>query len=100
MIRQRLGLSLFDWNEVTFGAAGVDLAWPIDSGCRVAVHFAPVSNPAGKTPNGEQHRKHLDWNAQSTVDDARVEIDVGVQLSLDEVLVLQRNFFKFLCHLE
>src|SRR3546814_5513650 len=40
------------------------------------------------------HREHLGRDAQRLVDDARVEVDVRVQLALHEVIVLERRLFQ------
>ena len=43
------------------------------------------------------HGEHLRGNADRLEDDARVEIHVGVQLLLDEVLVLEGDLLELLC---
>ena len=58
------------------------------------MHFAPVSDPAGQTPDGEQHGEHLDWNSQCTIDHAGVEVDVRIEFSFDEVLIFQCYLFQ------
>src|SRR5262249_34964935 len=45
---------------------------------------------AGHSPDGEDYGEHVRGNANSPHDDSAVEIDVGIELSLDEVLVRER----------
>ena len=55
----------------------------------------PLSDPARRAGDGEQDGEHLDWEAHRLVDDARVEVDVRVELPLDEVLVLEGDALEF-----
>jgi len=54
-----------------------------------------MRDPAGHSRNGEQDWEHVSGEAHGLVDDSGVEIDVGVQLSLDEVFILEGDLFKF-----
>ena len=47
--------------------------------------------PSSNSGNREQHGKEVGGNAQSLVDDSRVEVYVGVELSLNEVLVTKSD---------
>ena len=64
------------------------------------VHFHPVRDPARQSPHGKQNRKHLHGNTQCAVDDAGVEVDIRIQSSLDEVRIVQGDFFQLLCDVE
>ena len=66
----------------------------------VVVHLDPVGDPAGQAAHGEQHREHLHGNAEGAVDDAGVEIDVGIELPLDEVRVAEGDLLQFLGDVE
>ena len=68
--------------------AGVDLARPSDAVFGGADHFFPMGDPAGQAPEGEHDGEHVGRDAHGGVDDAAVEIDVGVELAGHEVLVL------------
>src|SRR6185312_5502229 len=74
--------------------ADVYLTRPADATARHFVLFDPVRDPACGARDREHHREHLGRNAQRIVDDARVEIDIRVQLALDEIIVFQRGFFE------
>src|SRR5581483_2084356 len=70
-----------------FGGADVELAGPGDLLLRVAQQLEPVGDPAGGAGNGEQHREHVDGEAHRLVDQPGVEVDVGIELAGDEVVV-------------
>ena len=73
---------------------GVDLPRPGDLLLGVEQHLFPLRDPAGGPRDGEQHREHLDREPHRLVDQAGVEVDVGVELARDEVVVLQRDPFE------
>src|SRR6202011_687848 len=73
--------------QVPFSRSGVDLPRSGDLLLRIEEAFLPLRQPTRRAPNGEQHREHLDRKADGRVDDARVEVDVGVEPVLDEVVV-------------
>jgi hypothetical protein len=52
---------------------------------RIAAHFHPLRDPARQAADREQHGEHVHRDAERLVDDARVEVDVRVELALDEV---------------
>ena len=51
---------------------------------------------ARKPTEGEQDREHRDRNTQRAINHTRVKIDIGIELSLDEVLIPQGDFFQLL----
>ena len=53
-----------------------------------------MCDPARQAPDREEHREHPGRKPHRLVDDPRVEVDVGVQLSLDEVVVGERELFE------
>src|SRR5262249_60024699 len=57
---------------------------------RVAQQLGPLGQPTDRARDGEQHREHRRGQLHGLVDDARVEIDVRVELARDEILILQR----------
>src|SRR6202045_3451081 len=81
-------LAAFAAVEVADGLAHVDLPRPRDLLLLVGGALLPVSQPAGHPADREQNREHGHREAHRLVDDARVEVDVRVQLVADEVLVL------------
>ena len=72
----------------------VGLARPGDLLVLVAEQLLPVGQPARRAGDGEQHREHLDREAHRLVDEARVEVDVRVELAATEVVVAQRHLFE------
>jgi hypothetical protein len=59
-----------------------------------------MGEPADRARNREQHREHVDGESESLVDETRVEVDIGVQLALHEVVVFQRDFLQLECDVE
>src|SRR5688500_1621018 len=53
-----------------------------------------VGQPAGRAGDGEEHCEHLDGETHGLVDQARVEVDVGVELAVDEVGVGQGDLLQ------
>jgi hypothetical protein len=66
----------------------------------ILVHLAPVGDPTRKTADGEQHSEHPRGEAHGLVDNTGIEIHVGVQLAIDEIVVCQRDGLKFLGDVE
>src|SRR3990172_8503376 len=58
-------------------------------------HPPPLGEPADGAGNREQDGEHLDREAHRLVHDAGVEVDVGVELVLDEVVVLKGDALEF-----
>jgi hypothetical protein len=71
------------------------LAWTRDFLLGVVDQFLPLGQPADRARNGEQDGKHLRLEAHGFVDDAGVEIDVGVELAGDEVVVGEGDALEF-----
>src|SRR4051812_16474386 len=88
--RSELG-AVADADVLARALARVDLARARDLLLLVLHHLQPLGDPARGAGDGEHDREHVDRKPQGLVDQARVEVDVGVQLALDEVLVLERD---------
>ena len=69
--------------------AQVDLAGARDFLFGVEEHLFPLGDPAGGARDGEQDREHRGREAHRLVDEAGVEVDIGVELALHEVVVFQ-----------
>ena len=93
-------LTRFAWNPMTLCLADVNLTRTADALCRVVDKLAVLSNPAWQTSEGEQWCEHLWREAHCFVNQARIEIDVWIQLTSNEVLVRQSNFLKALSDIE
>src|SRR5215475_7029681 len=72
----------------------IDLPWPCYLLLGVRKHFVPLSDPPGGTRDGKKHGKHLHRKSHRLVDNARIKIDIWVELALDKILVLQGNPLK------
>ena len=59
-----------------------------------------MRKPTGHTRNGEEHGVHLDRESHGLVDEARVEVDVRVELAAHEVVVGEGGFFKLESNVE
>lgn len=57
----------------------------------VVEQLLPVRQPAHAARDRKQHGEEVGGEAHGLVDEPRVEVDVGVQLALDEVLVRERD---------
>ena len=84
----------FDRDVLPLGGAGVDLPRPADLRLGVLVAFFPVRDPAGEPADREEHGEHVRREAHGPVDEARVEVDVRIELPLDEELVGQRDLLE------
>src|SRR5437867_1588457 len=71
------------------GGAPIDLPRAGDLLVLVLQHLVPLGQPAGGARDREQHREHVHREPHGLVDQPGVEVDVGVELALDEVLVLE-----------
>ena len=82
-------------HELSALVALVDLARADDLVLWVLDELIPMSQPACKTGQGEHNREHLRGDSEGFIDHTRVEIDVGVELAGDKVLVLKGDALKF-----
>src|SRR5262245_47825886 len=69
----------------------VDLARARDPEVGIAPQLHPLRDPARHAPDHEHHRERLGRNAERLVDDARIEVDIGIQLAAHEIVVLERD---------
>ena len=53
-----------------------------------------MGEPAGEAWQSEHNREHLSGDSEGFIDHTRVEVDVGVELARDEVLVFKGNTLK------
>jgi hypothetical protein len=54
-----------------------------------------VGEPSDDSRDHEEDGEHVGWETHRFVDDAAVEVDVGVELSFDEILVAEGDLFEF-----
>src|SRR5699024_3293921 len=85
---------------VAFGFTNVDLAGATNLAVGVLNAFGPLGDPAGEAAQGEEDGEHELGEAHSLVDEAGVEVYVGVELTFDEVVVVEGLFFETLGDIE
>src|SRR3954451_24089695 len=93
-IKGEAGSALVDRHVLALALARVDLARTRDLAALGRDHLEPLGHPAGCARNREHHREHLDRDVQCLVDQARVEVDVRVELALGEVVVVERALLQ------
>merc|ERR1711990_519969 len=88
------GLTLGNVHVVSGGVSLVDLTRSHNLVIGVFDELRPVSKPSCKSGESEEDGEHLSGDAESLVDNSRVEVNVRVELSLDEVLIRESNLLK------
>src|SRR5690606_3957028 len=91
----RCASALVDRHHLAPRRAGIELARTADLLVRIGDHLHPLRNPADRAREREDAREHRRRDAQRALHDAGVKVDVGIELALDEVLVLQRDALQF-----
>src|SRR5512142_3029905 len=82
-------LPLLHRHDLAPGGTGEKLPRAPQFRVGVAEHLAPLRDPAHRTRQRKNRGKHADRNTERLIDDPRVEIHVGIQLALDEVIVFE-----------
>src|SRR5437016_849917 len=90
----RAGSAPVDRHELPPRCAGVELARPADLVFRVADHLLPLRDPAHGAREREDAGEHRYRDAEGALHDPRIEIHVRVELALDEISVLERDFLQ------
>ena len=92
--------ALVDRHVGALGGADVELARTADLLLGVLDHLLPLGDPADGARHREQHGEHRQREAHRAQRDARIEVDVGIELLLDEIVVLQRDALQLHRHLQ
>src|SRR5882762_5983062 len=87
-------LPLVDGSHVAFGRTRIELSRPPDLLLRVADHLVPLRDPADGPGERKDAGEHAVGDAQRALHDAGVEIHIGIELALDEIVVLDGDFFQ------
>lgn len=74
---------------------GVDLSGSVNLGVGVLKGFYPVSEPTGGARDGEEYGEHVGGEVHGGVDETGVEVNVGIEVAGDEVLVGEGDAFEF-----
>src|SRR2546423_11441782 len=83
--------SLVDRLYVALRVASIELARATDLVLRIGNHLLPLRDPAHRAREREDAREHRHRNAERALHDARVEVDVRVELAAHEVFVLESD---------
>src|SRR6266568_9346725 len=70
--------------HVAARGAGEELPRPADFLVRVGDHLVPLSDPADGPCQNEDRGEQAHRDSDRALDDARVEVDVRIELALDE----------------
>src|SRR4051794_18806089 len=82
---------LAHWHVVAAGGAGVELARAADLLRRVLDHLLPLGDPADGPGDREKHGEHRSREAERPQDDSRIKIDIGIELALYEIFIVERR---------
>src|SRR5712692_1110755 len=77
--------ALFDRNVMARVVAEINLPRARDFLFRVEEHLFPLRDPARGARNRKQDGKHCHRESHRLIDEAGVEVYVGIELALDEV---------------
>ena len=66
-----------------------------DTLLRIINCLKPLGKPARGATESEQHREHIHREAHCLIYDTAVEINIRIQFSRDEILILQRDALQF-----
>src|SRR5713101_985911 len=90
----RAGSAPVDRHELPPGGAGVELARAADLVFGVADHLLPLGDPAHGARQREDAGEQRSRDAEGALHDPRIEIHIRVELALDEIIVLERDFLQ------
>src|SRR5258708_2905634 len=93
-------LPLVDRLHIPLGRSLVELARPADLVFRIGNHLLPLRDPADGAREREDAGEHRHRDAQRALHDAGVEVDVGIKLAAEEIIVLQRDALELQRKLE
>src|SRR5581483_4556220 len=78
-------------HEIALVMADVKLPGTGNLLLRIREHLLPLSQPANRAWNGKKDGEHRGLEAHGLVDDSRVKVYVGIELTLGEVFIFQRD---------
>src|SRR5260221_12475904 len=93
-------LPLVDRLHIPLGRSLVELARPADLVFRIGNHLLPLRDPADGAREREGAGEHRHRDAQRPLHDAGVEVDVGIKLAAEEIIVLHRDSLEVQCKVE
>ncbi len=75
--------------------AAIDLSWSTDLSIGVFFPLKPVSNPSGEPSHGEHTGEHIGGNAHAAEYESCVEVDIGIQAPLLEIIICKCDILQF-----
>src|SRR6267142_7220186 len=94
------GSALLDPHEIPARRPVVELARAADLVFRIGDHLLPLSDPAYGAREREDAGEHGHRDAEGALHDAGVEVDVGIKLAAEEIIVLERDALELQRELE
>src|SRR6266481_2005942 len=95
-----MGLPLVSRFHFALGRSLVELARPADLVLGIGDHLLPLRDPAHSAREREDAGEHRHRDAQRALHDAGVEVDVGIELAAEEIIVLERDALELQRKLE
>src|SRR5215472_1071404 len=89
-----------DRHVVATRSAGIELARAPDLLVWVLDHLLPLRDPADGAGEREQHGEHGGRETHRLERDPRIEIDIGIELLRDEIIVVQSDALELQRDLE
>src|SRR5690349_13664418 len=86
--------ALVDRHQVPAGRAVVQLERAAYLVFGIGDHLLPLRDPADGAREREDAGEHRYGDAERALHDARIEVDVRLELALDEILVLERDLLQ------
>lgn len=78
---------------LSLSVSGVILSRPVNVVFRVNQKLLPMSNPSNNSWDGEKNWVHVSREAHSSVYQTRVEVNVRVEFSADEIFIRKSYLF-------
>src|SRR5437660_5848792 len=88
---RRFLTALIDRNVVARIVSEVNLAGPGNFLLGIQKHLFPLRDPPGSPRNREQHGEHGHWKTHRLINEAGIEIYVGVEFAFHEIIVFQSD---------
>ena len=86
-------LALGQRRDVATDRAGEQLAWAADFVLGVADHFVQLCDPADGACQGKNAGEQVHRDADGALNDAGVEVHIGVELALEDDYFVQRKLY-------
>src|SRR3990167_10721293 len=88
------GSALTDRHVIALRRAGIELTRAADLLRRIGDHLVPLRHPAHRAGEGKENREHVGRETDRRQDYARIEVDIGIELLLDEIGIVKRDLLQ------